>query len=332
LKRIELIVEPGRDEAIESELQSSQITYFKSDGTSYGKPSRHYVIIAPDEIANSLVERLASKVNFEEKLNVIDITKTDATVSSYLEKLAEKLRGSGKETNPVEQLVSAAERYTILNRTPWIMTMIAAIIALVGLFGDNPAIVIGGMLLSPLLGPINAFSVNAALGKIRKMARVTSVAFTLVLSVILVSAGITYAASFFAPLQMTHEIQIRTSVSMVDIAVALLLGVAGSLAIVGDLAEVLVGVAVAVALVPPAVVVGIGIALFSFPTFAGALLLTISNILGLELGGTATFTAMEVLPRRRYEKRLARKYSLYTLLILVLLALALVAMESLTHI
>ena len=71
MKRIELIVEPGRDEAIETELQSSQITYFKSDGTSYGKPSRHYVIIAPDEIANSMVERLASKVKLEEKLNVI---------------------------------------------------------------------------------------------------------------------------------------------------------------------------------------------------------------------------------------------------------------------
>jgi uncharacterized membrane protein len=87
-----------------------------------------------------------------------------------------------------------------------------------------------------------------------------------------------------------------------------------------------------VALVPPAVVVGIGIALFSFPTFAGAFLLTISNVLGLELGGTATFAAMEVLPRRHYEKKIAKRYSLYTLLILVLLAVALVVIESFTRI
>jgi uncharacterized hydrophobic protein (TIGR00341 family) len=332
LKRIELIVEVGRDEAIEIELQSSQVTYLKNDGTSYGKPIRHYVIIAPDEIANSIVERLASKVNFEEKLNVIDIAKTDATVSGYLEKLAEKLRGAGKTTNPVEQLVSAAERYTTVNRSAWIMTMIAASIALVGLFGDNPTIVIGGMLLSPLLGPINAFSVNAALGRISKMAKVTSVAFILVASVVAVSAVLTYAASQLAALQMTHEIQIRTTVSAEDVGVALLLGVAGSLAIAGDLAEVLVGVAVAVALVPPAVVVGIGIALYSFPTFMGALLLTISNILGLELGGTATFAAMEILPRKRYQKKLARRYSLYTLAVLVLLAIVLVAIESFVHV
>lgn len=332
MKRIELLVEQGRDEAIENELHSSQVTYFKNDGTSYGKPVRHYVIVAPDEVANSLVERLAAKVNFEEKLNVIDITKTDATISAYLEKLAEKLKGAGKETNPVEQLVSAAERYTTFNRNAWIMTMIAATIALVGLFGDNPAIVIGGMLLSPLLGPINAFSVNAALGRLRKMAKVTSVAFILVTSVIFVSALVTFAASTLTPLQVTHEIQIRTSVSAEDVGVALLLGVAGSLAIAGDLAEVLVGVAVAVALVPPAVVVGIGIALYSFPIFAGAFLLTISNILGLELGGTATFAAMEVLPRRRYEKKLARKYSLYTLIVLVVLAVLLAIIESIVHV
>lgn len=328
MKRIELFVETGRDEVIESELQTLQVTYFKNDGSSYGKTSRHYVVIAPDEVANSLVERIASKVNFEEKLNVIDVTKTDATVSTYLEKLAEKLKGSGKETNPVEQLVSAAEKYTSLNRNAWIMTMIAASIALVGLFTDNPTIVIGGMLLSPILGPINAFSINAALGRIRKMVKVTSVALILVVSVVGVSAVATYVASTLTPLPLTHEIQLRTSISDVDVGIALLLGVAGSLAIVGDLAEVLVGVAVAVALVPPAVVVGIGIALFSFPTFVGAFLLTVSNILGLELGGTATFAAMEILPRRRYEKRLARKYSIYTLGVLLVLAVLLVVIET----
>lgn len=328
MKRIELVVETGRDEAIETELQSSQVTYFKNDGTSYGKPSRHYVIIAPDEIANQLVEKLASRINFDEKLNVIDVTKTEATVSTYLEKLAEKLKGSGKETNPVEQLISAAEKFTSFDKTAWIMTMIAAAIALVGLFTDNATIVIGGMLLSPVLGPINAFSINAALGRVQKMTKVTSVAFVLVGSVILISAAGTYLASAFTPLQLTPEIQLRTTVSFVDVGVAILLGVAGSLAMVSDLAEALVGVAVAVALVPPAVVVGIGISLYSYPTFAGAFLLTMSNILGLELGGTATFAAVQVLPRRRYEKKLARRYSIITLVVLVVLAILLGAIES----
>lgn len=48
------------------------------------------------------------------------------------------------------------------------MIIIASMAAMVGLFMNNPAVVIGAMLISPLLGQIIAFSFNAAIGHPKK--------------------------------------------------------------------------------------------------------------------------------------------------------------------
>ena len=48
------------------------------------------------------------------------------------------------------------------------MVIIASVVAVVGLFTDNAALVIGGMLLAPLIGPMTAFSFNVAVAQPQK--------------------------------------------------------------------------------------------------------------------------------------------------------------------
>jgi uncharacterized hydrophobic protein (TIGR00341 family) len=315
---------------VEQVIQSSAVSYYRSEGKSYGKSVVHYLILAPDEIANGLLDDLSKKLNLDDKLNVINVLRPDATFSGYIEKLAEKFRGA-KGPSPVEQLLSSTEQFMRLSSAVLVTALIASAIALFGLFGNNSEIVIGGMLISPLLGPINAFTVNASLGRVRKMISSLIATGLLLFSAISISAIATFVTFLFVRLPLTNEINLRTTVSPLDLAVALLLGIASSLALAGRLPEILVGVSVAVALVPPAVVSGIGIALLNSRILAGALALTFSNMLGLQLGGILTLVSKGIVPRKYYEKEIARRRTLYTIIVLILLAASLAVLDSYLH-
>jgi uncharacterized membrane protein len=75
--------------------------------------------------------------------------------------------------------------------------------------------------------------------------------------------------------------------------------------------EILIGVAVAVALLPPAAVSGIGLATHETQLFLGGLILTLVNLLGLQLGGIIILRIRGVTPRRYYQTAEARTESLF---------------------
>jgi len=98
---------------------------------------------------------------------------------------------------------------------------------------------------------------------------------------------------------------------LTDIGIGLILGLAGGLALVTAVPEILVGVGVASALLPPAAVAGIGLALMNNGLFFGALILTMVYLVGLELGCTIMLRVKGVRPRKFYQKVEARKHSAY---------------------
>jgi uncharacterized membrane protein len=99
----------------------------------------------------------------------------------------------------------------------------------------------------------------------------------------------------------------------------LILGLAGGLALVTALPEILIGVGVASALLPPAAVTGIGLALMDSTIFWGALTLTIVYMVGLQLGCTIMLRIKGVQPRQFYQKAEARMRSAYFILVFSLL-------------
>ena len=103
----------------------------------------------------------------------------------------------------------------------------------------------------------------------------------------------------------------RGQTSLTDVGIGLILGLAGGLALVAAVPELLVGVGVASALLPPATVSGIGLALMDSTMFFGALTLTMVYLVGLELGCTVMLRIKGVSPRKFYQKADARKHSAY---------------------
>ena len=207
------------------------------------------------------------------------------------------------------------------------MVLIATVVALVGLISNSVAVIIGAMLISPLMGPISSISLNSVLGRRREIKQSLIFGAKLVSSSILLAAAITLALSMVIPIEITPEIQSRTEERPITIIVAILLGIAGGLALITAIPEIIVGVAIAVALIPPAAVTGIGIGLGSFDVAVSAFLILVSSIIGLVIGFLIIFLVKRVAPRRRFEQKISRRIVRIDIVILIGLAVMLGAIE-----
>ena len=153
-------------------------------------------------------------------------------------------------------------------------------IAILGLLLSSPAVVIGAMLLSPLMGPIIGLGFALAVGDygwLRQSAK--SLAYGTIIAVALCALIVV-----MSPIQtVTSEIAARTRPNLFDLLVALFSALAGAYAMIRGREGTIVGVAIATALMPPLAVVGFGLATWNWTVFSGALMLYITNLLTIAL-------------------------------------------------
>lgn len=290
-------------------------------------PSFVFSIVLPDELLNTVMTEVSNILDMRRSDNQIIVTDVLAYISTKLEKMREKY-GKVKIPNPLELVVQPLENYIKPSMDLILLMIISTTVALAGLFLDNSPILVGSMILSPLLGPINAVTVNSSLGRLKKVGQAESVLFLLVLISLVTSVMLTVFLSLFVSLPVNVAITSRTFVTPFDLVVALALGIAGALALATKLPEALVGVAVAAALVPPLGVAGISLATGRWDDFFNSFLLTMTYLFGLKVGGLVTLMLKGFTPRKYWEASKARKYGIRTLLlflsILVILSLLII--------
>ena len=160
------------------------------------------------------------------------------------------------------------------------MTAMSGGIAILGMLLASPAVVIGAMLLSPLMGPIIGLGFALAIADyhwLRKSARALAAGCLLAIAFCAVIV-------FVSPLQtVTLEVASRTRPNLFDLLVALFSALAGAYAMIRGRAGAIVGVAIATALMPPLAAVGFGLATFNWTVFSGALLLFVTNLVTIAL-------------------------------------------------
>ncbi len=319
MKKLEITVVIDQSEKVEELFKKMELLYtFSTINVGDGK-CKVYSVLIPDQLVDKVIDEISQRMDLRLKENTVSVYCVEAFVSTFLDRLKEKVVKAAPPSNPLERLVESTERYTRLNRDMVIMALFATLIALMGLFLDNIAIVIGAMLISPLLGPINAFAVNASLGRIKNLIKCQFSILILVATIMAMSAVATLVASRFVALHITPQIAIREQAALTDLLIALILGFAAELALFIAVPEMLVGVAIAVALVPPAAVTGIGLALSDGNLCLGAFILTLVYLLGLQLGSTIMLKVKGVSPRRYYQKKEAELRSAYSIVTLALL-------------
>lgn len=156
----------------------------------------------------------------------------------------------------------------------WIL-IFAIIVASVGLNINSTAVIIGAMLISPLMGPINGMGYSIATYDFILFKRsLKNFSFAITASLI---ASTTYFA--LSPISTAQsELLARTSPTIYDVIIALFGGLAGIVAISSrQKGNVIPGVAIATALMPPLCTAGYGLATGQFNFFFGAIYLFTIN-------------------------------------------------------
>ncbi len=163
------------------------------------------------------------------------------------------------------------------------MVVMASAIATLGLLLSSPAVIIGAMLISPLMGPIMLLGFSLCVLDFDSMKR----------SLIAIAVGAAGALAIailivmFSPLrEATPEILARTRPNLFDLLVAIFSGLAGGYSVINRKGATIVGVAIATALMPPLAVVGFGIATFNPVIAGGAFFLFMTNLLAIALSVT----------------------------------------------
>ncbi|HEV7351105.1 DUF389 domain-containing protein [Telluribacter sp.] len=156
----------------------------------------------------------------------------------------------------------------------WILSF-AIIVASVGLNMNSTAVVIGAMLISPLMGPINGMGYSIATYNFPLFRRAFN-NFVFAVGASLLASTLYFAIS---PVSTAYsELLARTSPTIYDVVIALFGGLAGIVAISSRFkGNVIPGVAIATALMPPLCTAGYGLATGQFTYFFGAFYLFMIN-------------------------------------------------------
>jgi len=166
----------------------------------------------------------------------------------------------------------------------WIL-IFAIVVASVGLNMNSTAVIIGAMLISPLMGPINGMGYSIATYNMplfrQALKNFTFAVFTSL------AASTTYF--FLSPISTAHsELLARTSPTIYDVLIALFGGLAGIVAISSkQKGNVIPGVAIATALMPPLCTAGYGLATSQIEFFFGAIYLFTINTVFIALSSVA---------------------------------------------
>lgn len=195
-------------------------------------------------------------------------------IFDYIEKIIQYVK-LDSELDDFTNIHETIEKDTIFKGTNLWVLVFAILVASVGLNMNSTAVIIGAMLISPLMGPINGIGYSLATYNFPLFRKaLKNLLFA-------VSASLLASTLYFllTPISTAHsELLARTSPTIYDVLIALFGGLAGIVAISNKKkGNAIPGVAIATALMPPLCTAGYGLATGQYSFFFGAFYLFTIN-------------------------------------------------------
>jgi uncharacterized hydrophobic protein (TIGR00271 family) len=195
-------------------------------------------------------------------------------IFEYIDKIIQYVK-LDSELDDFTNIHETIEKDTIFKGTNLWVLVFAILVASVGLNMNSTAVIIGAMLISPLMGPINGIGYSLATYNFPLFRKaLKNLLFA-------VSASLLASTLYFllTPISTAHsELLARTSPTIYDVLIALFGGLAGIVAISNKKkGNAIPGVAIATALMPPLCTAGYGLATGQYSFFFGAFYLFTIN-------------------------------------------------------
>lgn len=223
-----------------------------------------------------------------------------ATVKQFLFELLDINHDTDKEVT-IEDI---KDNISMKGHTAWVLVF-SILIASIGLNISSPAVVIGAMLISPLMGPILGVGLSIGINDIDTLRR-SLINLGVMVGLSLLTSFLFFLIPIFR--NETPELLARTAPDVRDVFIA----IAGGLALIIALSRrnkqtnTIAGVAIATALMPPLCTAGYGLATWNLSYFGGAMFLFTINTIFIAL---AAFVIVKFLkfPMLKYLNSAKRK-------------------------
>ena len=294
MRLLQVTIPTGKRERVLGVLEDYDIDYVVTDETGH----RGYTAIVhfplPAEAVQDVLDDLKGAGLTEDAYTVVMGAET--VVSRKFDKLRKQYESDvNAEQVARAELQTTAESQVRSLPTYVVLTIVSAVIATVGLLLDSPAVVVGSMVIAPLIGPAMSASVGTVMddaGLVNRGIKLQLLGIVLAVASAALFALFVQVTSLVPPgLDPTTigQVQARLSPDFLSLVVALGAGIAGAMSLTAGVSSALVGVMIAVALIPPAATMGIGIA-YGLPVVAlSSGVLTLVNVLSINLAALVVF-------------------------------------------
>lgn len=230
-------------------------------------------------------------------------------VEATLPRVEEQVK-SFTTNKPSQERVATAELYedtrdaSACTKIYMLMVVLSTLVTSVGLYTNNVVVILGGMLIAPMLGPIIALSLSIAMGDLPLLRRALLTGLVGIGLALLLSILIGFLTS---PDPTLPQIQARTKLIRGELVVAVASGCAGALAFSTGISAMLIGVMVAVSLLPPLVITGLFIGAGYSMLAQDSLLLFLMNFISVNVAGVGVFILQGIKPRDWTESTMLTK-------------------------
>ncbi|GAB3324324.1 TIGR00341 family protein [Haloplanus salinarum] len=315
MRLVQVMVPPGKRDAVLRTLDDEGIDYVVADETSHREYTASVTFPLPQAAVEPVLERLHEAGLDREAYTVV--LNAETVISRRFDDLVDRYEEGDENGDRIarEELAARARSLAPNWRTFVVMTVVSSVVATAGLLLDSAAVVVGSMVIAPLIGPAMATSTGSVVDDRELLLRgVKQQVAGGVLAVLAAAAfAVVLRATHVVPLEAAdvfaiNEVRERLVPDVLSLVIALGAGVAGALSLSTGVSTALVGVMIAAALVPPTAVVGIGLAWGSPRTVTGALVLVLVNFLSINFAALAVLWATGYRPKgwlRHEEARVA---------------------------
>ncbi len=288
MKKIEIYCDKEASRNVVDVLKKFKVYWYEERVNLEEKELCRMTFYAPIYVIDEILGKIQSILDLRKRENLIVVIDVESGLGTPYRVVRQKWRYKLREyvSAPQFMIVEDAMEKAEISPVQPVLSMVAGVTALIGLLLNNPYIIIGSMLISPILGPIYSLSLGLywrhkpiTLSSARSLTTLIGSALLAALVAILIGKILDVGS---AP---SHEILTRTNPGLQDIVIPLLLGVAGVFSIATSITEALTGVAVAAAIIPPTATVSWTIVYGSLSMIKGSVMLLMLNILGLIIGG-----------------------------------------------
>jgi len=300
MKSIHIIVPLDKENLLLTVLQSLQLIYEKIEGHN----NAMVILTVTDEHVEAVIDAI-KKIGVGTIFGTYQVYDLEFAARAAELPIKMKTRRASRE-----EILSNIRTQAEFNRNYVLASILAAMLAALGLLTDNVIITIASMIIAPFFGPILGTSLGIVLNinDLRKESLKSEIV-GLLLS-ILTGFVFSMLLPYTTP---TTRILAISNPTYIDILFAVIAGVAAAISVVSVAPLALVGVAIAASLVPPATNIGIGLSFMlkgvenaEAIIYGSSLLLSI-NVLAINSMSILFFWLVGIKPGESIRKELMAK-------------------------